>query len=161
MWWESGRADRSGVNIRVVYSQLLAETSNLGLGVCQLDAEVLPALGAPHAGRVTGRLSTGRRRRRSWTLTAVSLLRQLYDRLWGETTSTRYPTFLHVYIMGCKNVGPLLAIQQWSRSLKLSQTLRVISGGSASIVSERHTLLTPNVGQLYAPCWLTFVPYSF
>lgn len=67
-----------------MYSQLLAEASDLGLGVCQLDAEVLPALGAPHVGRLAGRLGTGRRRRRRWTLTAVSLLGQLDDCLWEE-----------------------------------------------------------------------------
>lgn len=82
---ESAKVHGSGVSIGVLYSQLLAEASDLCLGVCQLDAEVLSALGALHAGRLAGRLGTGWRRRRRGTLTTVSLLGQLYDRLWTET----------------------------------------------------------------------------
>lgn len=73
-------------DVRVLYSQLLAEASDLGLGVCQLHTEVLPALGAPHVGRVTGGLGAGWQRRRRGTLTAVSLLGQLHDRLRSETS---------------------------------------------------------------------------
>lgn len=76
----------SGVDVGMVYSQLLAEASDLGLGVCQLDAEVLPALGAAHAGRIARGLGAGRRRR-SRARAAVTLLGQLYDRLWEEIRS--------------------------------------------------------------------------
>lgn len=68
------------------YLQLLAQTSDLGLGVGQLHRQVLPALCAAHAGRVVGRLGTERLGR---VLSTVPLLGQLHDGLEGHNTTHR------------------------------------------------------------------------
>lgn len=65
------------------YSQLLPEPPDLGLGISKLDAEVLPALGALHAGGATRGLC--RRGVRQETQ-AVPLLRQLNDGLGRQNT---------------------------------------------------------------------------
>ncbi|TNN63724.1 hypothetical protein EYF80_026041 [Liparis tanakae] len=44
--------------IKPWHSQFLAKASDLGFGISQLHREVLPALGPPHTGRVTGRLES-------------------------------------------------------------------------------------------------------
>lgn len=62
------------------YSQLLPEPPDLGLGVGELHAQVLPALGALHAGGAAGRL----RRTVRQEAQAVPLLRQLDDGLGTE-----------------------------------------------------------------------------
>lgn len=65
------------------YSQLLPKPPDLGLGVGELHTQVLPALGALHAGGATRGLRCWRMRQETET---VPLLRQLDDGLWSQST---------------------------------------------------------------------------
>lgn len=68
-----------------MYSQLLAQATDLGLGIGQLHGEVLPALSASQAGGVPrGWPGTGHQ---GGQLHAVPFLGQIHDGLGGEGTS--------------------------------------------------------------------------
>lgn len=100
------------------YSQLLPKPPDLGLGVSELHTQVLPALGALHAGGATRGLCRGCVRQETET---VPLLRQLNDGLGSQSTgkSPEWPSQSHLWVCHSyqtlqwhKNDGKVLAIEE-------------------------------------------------